>query len=117
MVYLATQKEISYNTLRRFFGLDKKMKPSKKTLDIICEFNGFDSFTDFILNYPKHNSRQIKEVAFRYLSRGEDKSLISFLSSAKTTNENLIDVVIIIFRELILQNRFETIKKLLDRSL
>ena len=116
MVYVATQKEISYNTLRRFFGLDKKMKPSKKTLDIICEFNGFDSYTDFILNYPKHNSRRIKEVAFRYLSRGEDKSLISFLSSAKTTNENLIDVVIIIFRELILQNRFETIKKLLDQE-
>ena len=116
MVYVATQKEISYNTLRRFFELDKKMKPSKKTLDIICEFNGFASFTDFILNYPKHNSRLIKEVAFRYLSRGEDKSLISFLSSAKTTNENLIDVVIIIFRELILQNRFETIKKLLDQE-
>ena len=68
------------------------MKPSKKTLDILCEFNGFDSFTDFILNYPKYNSRQIKELAFKYLSRDEDKSLISYISSVKTTNENLIDV-------------------------
>ena len=116
MVYLVTKKEISYNTLRRFFGLDKKMKPSKRTLNIICEFNGFDSFTDFILNYPKHNSREIKEVAFRHLSRSEDKSLISFLSSAKTINGNLIDVIIIIFRELILQNRDHTIKKLLDQE-
>lgn len=116
MVYIATKKEISYNTLRRFFGLDKKMKPSKKTLDIICKFNGYTSYTDFILNYPKHNSKQVKEVAFRYLSRGEDKSLISFLSSAKTINENLIDIIIIIFRELILQNRYDTIKKLLDQE-
>ena len=116
MVYIATKKEISYNTLRRFFGLDKKMKPSKRTLDRLCEFNGFDSFTDFILNYTNHNSRQIKELALKYLTRDEDKSLISYLSSVKTTNENLIDVIIIIFRELILQNRYETIKKLFDQE-
>lgn len=116
MVYLATQKEISYNTLRRFFGLDKKMKPSKRTLDILSEFNDFDSFSDFILNYPKNNSRQIKEEAFRHLSRGEDKSLISFVSSIKAINENLIDVIINIFRELILENRYDTIIKLLNQE-
>lgn len=116
MVFLTTQKDISYNTLRRFFGLDKKMKPSKKTLDIICEFNGFNSYTDFIINYPKHNSRIIKEKAFRYLSSGNEKSLISFLSSVKTINENLIDIVIYTFRELILQDRYDTIKKLFDHE-
>jgi hypothetical protein len=50
MVYTTIQKDISYNTLRRFFGLDKKMKPSKNTLDIISEFNGFTSYTDFLIN-------------------------------------------------------------------
>lgn len=116
MVYIAIQKEISYNTLRRFFGLDKKMKPSKKTLDIICKFNGFTSYTDFILNYPNHNSRQIKEEAFRLLSKGNDKSLVSFLSSVKTTNENLIDIIIHIFRELIIQNQLNIVKKLFDHE-
>jgi hypothetical protein len=116
MVYTTIQKDISYNTLRRFFGLDKKMKPSKKTLDIISEFNGFTSYTDFLINYPKHNFRIIKEEAFKYLSRSDDKSLISFLSSVETINENLIDIIINIFRELILQNRYDTIKKLFDHD-
>ena len=116
MVFMATQKEISYNTLRRFFGLDKEMKPSKKTLDIICEFNGFTSYTDFLINYPNHNSRLIKGEAFKHLSRSDDKSLISFLSSLEIINENLIDIIINIFRELILQNRFDTIKKLFNHD-
>ena len=53
MVYIATEKEISYNTLRRFFGLDKNTKPSKRTLDIMCVFNGFDSYLNFEIIFIK----------------------------------------------------------------
>ncbi len=116
MVYATTQKDISYNTLRRFFGLDKKIKPSKNTLDIISQFNGFYSFTDFLISYPKHNYMLIKEEVYKNLSKDDEKSLISFLSSVETINENLIEIIIIIIRELILQGRHDTIKKLFDHD-
>jgi hypothetical protein len=39
---------LSYNTLRRFFGLIPYTKPNKTTLNTLANYNGYDSFTHFI---------------------------------------------------------------------
>ena len=50
IVYLDTGIEVSYNTLRRFFGVVKSVKPSNHTLNALAIFNGFLDYNDFIMN-------------------------------------------------------------------
>ena len=39
--------DISYNTIRRFFGVVKNVQASNFTLDTLSKFNGFDNYSDF----------------------------------------------------------------------
>ncbi|MDB4560203.1 hypothetical protein N9290_03585, partial [Flavobacteriaceae bacterium] len=43
--------DISYNTIRRFFGVVKNVQASNFTLDTLSKFNGFDTYSDFMLNF------------------------------------------------------------------
>lgn len=47
-----TNEEISYNTLRRLFGLASYVKPSKNTLDTLARFNGFNDYVHFVTVNP-----------------------------------------------------------------
>ena len=55
IVYIETGIEVSYNTLRRFFGIVKSVKPSNHTLNALAIFNGFLDYNDFIMNYHQRN--------------------------------------------------------------
>ena len=50
------KNEISFSTLRRFFGFLKSTKPSRKTLNTLSESLGFVSFTQFCNKYNNVNS-------------------------------------------------------------
>ena len=50
------KNEISFSTLRRFFGFLKSTKPSRKTLNTLSESLGFVSFTQFCNKYNTVNS-------------------------------------------------------------
>ena len=47
--------DISYNTIRRLFGVVKNVKASNHTLNILSKFNGFRNYTDFIVNFKLSN--------------------------------------------------------------
>ena len=47
--------DISYNTIRRFFGVVKNVQASNFTLNTISKFNGFDNYSDFIINFKLRN--------------------------------------------------------------
>ena len=67
IIYLETGTEISYNTLRRFFGVVKSVKPSNHTLNAMAVFNGFVDYNDFVLNHNlKNRWKQEFEIADLY---------------------------------------------------
>ena len=55
IIYIESGIEISYNTLRRFFGVVKSVKPSNYTLNTLSVFNGFKSYNDFVMNFHLKN--------------------------------------------------------------
>ncbi len=58
-IYKTTKKELSYNTLRRFFRLDKsKFKTRKNTLDILSIYIGYQDFLDFKINSSREKTGQ-----------------------------------------------------------
>ncbi|HBP44403.1 MAG TPA: hypothetical protein DD635_00760 [Flavobacteriales bacterium] len=48
-----TNEFISYNTLRRLYGFAPKVKPRKKTLDVLAQFSGYTSFQQFCLQHNR----------------------------------------------------------------
>lgn len=48
--------EISFSTLRRFFGFLKNTKPARKTLNVISQSLGFDNFAHFCTKYNTVNN-------------------------------------------------------------
>ena len=106
--------EISYNTIRRFFGVVKNVKASNYTLDIVSKFNGFDNYTDFIVNYRLSNKwRQEFEIT-KIIHKNEDDKLLEYiennLNQTRSFNLKLIQIV----RELLLVGNFILISKIFE---
>ena len=106
--------EISYNTIRRFFGVVKNVKASNYTLDIVSKFNGFDNYTDFIVNYRLSNKwRQEFEIT-KIIHKNEDDKLLEYiennLNQTRSFNLKLIQII----RELLLVGNFILISKIFE---
>jgi hypothetical protein len=61
-IYLKTNLLVSYNTLRRFYGLVENTKASRSTLDTLAVYCGFSSYHDFCKRFPSIFLIQVKEL-------------------------------------------------------
>ena len=83
--------DISYNTIRRFFGVVKNVQASNFTLDTLSRFNGFENYADFIVNHKlMYRWRQEFEIS-KIIHRGEDDKLLEYIdrSISQTKSFNL----------------------------
>ena len=101
IIYIETGFEISYNTIRRFFGIVKSVKPSNYTLNTMSVFNGFKSYTDFVMNF--HLKNRWKEE-FQMISLLDDrkKKLLEYIQTNLHSNREFVLKLTQIIRELML---------------
>ena len=106
--------EISYNTIRRFFGVVKNVKASNYTLDIVSKFNGFDNYTDFIVNYRLGNKWKQEFEITKIIHKNEDDKLLEYiennLNQTRSFNLKLIQII----RELLLVGNFILVSKIFE---
>ena len=105
---------ISYNTIRRFFGLVKNVQASKFTLDTLSKFNSFDNYSDFLINFNLRNKwRQEFEIS-RIIHNNEENRLVEYIDSSlgqkKSFNLRLIQII----RELLLIGNFNLIRRVFE---
>ena len=105
---------ISYNTIRRFFGLVKNVQASKFTLDTLSKFNSFDNYSDFLINFKLRNMwRQEFEIS-RIIHNDEENRLVEYIDSSlgqkKSFNLRLIQII----RELLLIGNFNLIRRIFE---
>ena len=85
---------ISYNTIRRLFKVVKTNEnPSKKTLDIISRFNGYNNYNHFIKTFKYENKWKLQNLRAK---------------------EDHVTIVIQVLRELFLQKRYHELYKTLE---
>jgi len=100
IIYVETGFEISYNTLRRFFGIVKSVKPSNYTLNTLSVFNGFKSYTDFVMNF--HLKNRWKEE-FQMVSLMDDrKKILEYIQTNLHSKREFVLKLTQIIRELML---------------
>lgn len=95
-----TDELISYNTLRRLFGLACYVKPSKNTLDTLARFNGYKDYVHYLKINPYEAYWSDKEKLYHLLQE-DSVSLLSFINSMNYNSEQTLDFMISLCRELV----------------
>ena len=109
-----TDKELSYNTLRRLYRIVDGGKPSDKTLDILSQFNGYKNYQHFIDSFPYENSLKYYFEGFYLLSQTNSTELIDFIIRLKKFSKNFTTILIQIIRELFYQENFQLINQIFN---
>ena len=105
---------ISYNTIRRFFGVVKNVQASNFTLDTLSRFNSFESYSDFLINYKLRNKwRQEFEIS-KIIHNGEEDRLLKYIESNLSLTKSFNLKLIQIIRELLLIGNFDLIRKIFE---
>ena len=91
---------ISYNTLRRFFGLVEKTKPNTRTLNALSKYAGFKSYSHFIDTYHFKEERNFHQIVYHTIYRGKPSEIIRLVNSAYESKEDFPQTLILIVREL-----------------
>lgn len=99
-----TDEFISYNTLRRFFGLVTYVKPNQSTLNTIAKFNGYNNYAHYIKIAPNKAYWSEKEKLYSLINSNSD-GIISYINSPIFKNEFELDFIISLCRELIYLNK------------
>lgn len=100
-IYEKTSALLSYNTLRRFFGLAEYRKPRENTLDQLSVYCGFRSFKDFSQRYAEVDTWPTWERLFVDLSNEDSTEFIELLRYRKRHNEHFTVSFTIGVRELL----------------
>jgi hypothetical protein len=106
--------EISYNTIRRFFGVVKNVKASNYTLDVVSKFNGFDNYTDFIVNYRLSNKWKQEFEITKIIHKNEDDKLLEYIQNKLNQTRSFNLKLIQIIRELLLVGNFNLVRAIFE---
>lgn len=114
IIALENDIEISYNTIRRFFGIVKNVKASNFTLDTFSKFNGFNNYSDFIINFKLRNKWHQEIETSKIIHRGKEDELLAYVNHNIDQRNSFILKLIQIIRELILTENFTLISKIFE---
>lgn len=126
-IHTVTTKNISFNTLRRFFGFLNSTNPSVETLNIFAQYLGYNNYSNYLYNQENHNEWyfQIKMLQLQLNQNElEENEVMQF--NASLENENNIIAVANYVCFLIEKNRIESLivffnffdyKKLTDNAI
>ena len=103
---------ISYNTIRRFFGVVKNVQASNFTLDTLSKFNSFENYSDFLINFKLRNKwRQEFEIS-KIIHNDEDNKLLEYIDNSLGQKTSFNLKLIQIIRELLLIGNFNLIRRI-----
>lgn len=105
IIYLETGTEISYNTLRRFFGVVKSVNPNSHTLNTLAVFNGFVDYNDFVLNHNLKN-RWKQEFEIADLCNQSNPRILDYINTNLHQKRQFVQTLVQIVRELILVKNY-----------
>ena len=108
-----TDESISYNTLRRFFGLDNFVKPSKSTLDTLARFNGYKNYVHYLSINPSEAYWSNKENLFQLINE-KPEEISKFINQTDLKNEHALDFMVSLCRELIYLEKTAVLEEVLN---
>lgn len=113
-IYEKTGAVLSYNTLRRMFGLAEYRKPRVSTLDQLAVYCGFRSFNDFSQRYTEIDTWPTWETLYVSLSSNDHGQLADILLFRKRRNDHFTISFTIIVHELLNRRDYEGLRSIFE---
>ena len=92
--------EISYNSVRRLYGLINPTKPNKKTLNTLAKFVGYKNYVHFLQSNSFKQKIDLTEVIYKTVSENDSEKIIKLVNKTKNSTEDFLSMIIILIREL-----------------
>jgi hypothetical protein len=105
--------DLSYNTIRRLYGLAPSTKPSIKTLNTLALFVGYKSYLHFT-HYNTEDRKTVSQSVFKAVYNFSDDEIISLIKKVKLTGDDFPSFVVILIRELLHDRNFKLINKIFN---
>ena len=106
--------QISYNTIRRFFGVSTNVKPNNNTLNILAKFIGFKNYIHFTQTHSFREKKNLSEIIYKAIYNEDNEEIISLVKKIKKTPEDFVSFIILLVRELIYIKNYHILNNIFD---
>jgi hypothetical protein len=105
-IYETLDVDLSYNTIRRLYGLATAVKPSINTLNVIAKFCDYKNFTHFTQTHIHEKKNTTSQLVYRAVYRCDEAEIIALVKSTKKSSEDFIGFLVNLTRELLYNDQY-----------
>jgi len=98
--------DISYNTIRRLYGLAPAVKPSINTLNVIAKFCDYKSYTHFTQTHVHEKKSNLSQLVSGAIYRCDEAEIIELIQKTKRSSNDFISFIITLSRELLYNREY-----------
>lgn len=111
-----TDEFVSYNTLRRLWGLASGGNTQRRTLDVLAKYCGYRNFVEFSRDAPKMQFFHHQSQVHLFLSGRDIQPLVAYLNELESDLEHM-QLLLDVTRYVLLTERTSWLKSLLGSGL
>ncbi len=116
MILKETGVDLSYNTLRRFYGIVQGTKPSNRTLNTLSIYVGYKSYVDFCAAYPQKKNWDIHQKIYNQIVV-DPKYALELMNDKFLSPENYLELLITLIGGLTVTKNIEVLKLVFNSPL
>ena len=105
-IYETLDVDLSYNTIRRLYGLAPAVNQNINTLNAIAKFCGYKNFAHFTQTHLHAKKSNISQLVYRAVYRSDEVEIINLVKSTKKSSEDFIGFVVNLTRELLYNGQY-----------
>jgi len=105
-IYETLDVDLSYNTIRRLYGLAPAVNPSINTLNAIAKFCGYKNFAHFTQTHRHAKKSNTSQLIYRAIYHCDAVEIVNLVKSTKKTSEDFISFIINLTRELLYNGQY-----------
>jgi predicted CopG family antitoxin len=105
-IFHALGVNISYNTIRRLYGLGPAVKTSLNTLNVIAEFCDYNSYAHFTQTYLHEKENNLSQLVSGAIYRCDEAEIIELIQETKRSSNDFISFIITLTRELLYNQHY-----------
>ena len=105
---------ISYNTIRRLYGLAPYTKPNTKTLNTLAKFVGYNNYLHFSQNFSYKEKRSLFQITYKAIYDDNDNEILDLVKKTKSSQEDFIGFITMLIRELFRKKKYTLIDKIFN---
>ena len=116
LIYIKTGESISYNTIRRIFGISMGGNPSTNSLNILSKFLGYSSYSKYLAEYRTKDLWDVYQQVYHLLNDYPHLAIEKMENSFINVDEYL-NLLISTLREFSFKRQFDLIERFFNSTL